>query len=396
MIYLDNASTTKVTDDVVQVMTKYFSETFGNASSLHEMGQLSREAVENSRANIARLLGADSANEIIFTSGGSESNNLAIKSVARWGKSKGKNHIISNKIEHHSVLNTLKFLEREGFEVTYLDVYENGIVKSEDVEKAIKDTTCLVTIMTANNEIGTLQPIKEIGEICKKHGVLFHTDAVQAVGHIKIDVKDLGVNYLSLSAHKFHGPKGIGALYVKKGSPLFAEILGGGQEHGKRAGTENVPYIAGMSKALEDATLEMDEVSKREKYLRDKLFDNLKLIPHSKINGDREKRLSNNFNMSFEGIEGESLILLLSDAQICSTSGSACTSGSLDPSHVLLAIGLPHEVAHGSLRLTLSKFTTEDEIDTAIKEVKRVVEYLRKISPVYDELQRGVRKFQIK
>lgn len=396
MIYLDNASTTKVTDDVVRVMTKYFSETFGNASSLHEMGQLSREAVENSRANIAKLLGADSANEIIFTSGGSESNNLAIKSVARWGKSKGKNHIISSKIEHHSVLNTLKFLEREGFEVTYLDVYENGIVKSEDVEKAIKDTTCLVTIMTANNEIGTLQPIKEIGEICKKHGVLFHTDAVQAVGHIKIDVKDLGVNYLSLSAHKFHGPKGIGALYVKKGSPLFAEILGGGQEHGKRAGTENVPYIAGMSKALEDATLEMDEVSKREKYLRDKLFDNLKLIPHSKINGDREKRLSNNFNMSFEGIEGESLILLLSDAQICSTSGSACTSGSLDPSHVLLAIGLPHEVAHGSLRLTLSKFTTEDEIDTAIKEVKRVVEYLRKISPVYDELQRGVRKFQIK
>lgn len=395
MIYLDNASTTKVLDEVANTMFPFLTETYGNASSLHEMGQIAREAVEKARDSIAKILGAEKSSEIVFTSGGSESNNLAIKSIAKWGETKGKKHIISSKIEHHSVLHTLKALEKQGFEVTYLDVYENGIVKPNDVEKAIKDTTCLVTIMTANNEIGTIQPIEEISKICAAHKVYFHTDAVQAVGHMNISVKELGVDFLSLSAHKFHGPKGIGALYVKRGVPLYPEILGGGQENGRRAGTENVAYIVGMAKALEIASSEMKEVSKREKNLRNKLFENLKTIPHSKINGDLDKRLSNNFNMSFEGIEGESLILLISDAGICSTSGSACTSGSLDPSHVLLAIGLPHEVAHGSLRLTLSKFTTEEEIDTAIKEVRKVVEYLRKISPVYDELERGIRKHLI-
>lgn len=395
MIYLDNASTTKVSDEVVSAMLPYFTETFANASSLHEMGQIAREAVEGSRAKIAELINAANDTDIVFTSGGSESNNLAIKSIAKWGEKKGKKHIISSKIEHHSVLRTLEALEKQGFEVTYLEVYDNGIVRAEDVESAIRPETCLVTIMTANNEIGTIQPIEEIGKICKAHGVYFHTDAVQAVGHIPIDVQKLNVDLLSVSAHKFHGPKGVGALYCRRGTPLFAEILGGEQERGRRAGTENVPYIVGMAKALELAVAEMGEVSQKEQTLRDRLFEGLKTIPHSKINGDTAKRLPNNFNMSFEGIEGESLILLLSDAGICSTSGSACTSGSLDPSHVLLAIGLPHEVAHGSLRLTLSKYNTEQDIDTAIKEVKKVVEYLRKISPVYDELERGVRKFQI-
>lgn len=395
MIYFDNASTTKVSDEVVTAMLPYFTDTFANASSLHEMGQIAREAVESSREKIAKLLNAKNSMDIIFTSGGSESNNLAIKSIAKWGATKGKKHIISSKIEHHSVLRTLEALEKQGYEVTYLDVYSNGIVKAEDVENAIRGDTCLVTIMTANNEIGTIQPVEEIGKICKAHGVYFHTDAVQAVGHIPVDVEKMNVDLLSISAHKFHGPKGIGALYCRRGTPLFAEILGGEQERGRRAGTENVPYIVGMAKALELAIDEMEDVSKREQELRDRLFKGLKTIPHSKINGDTKSRLPNNFNMSFEGIEGESLILLLSDAGICSTSGSACTSGSLDPSHVLLAIGLPHEVAHGSLRLTLSKYSTKDEVDKAIIEIKKVVEYLRQISPVYDELERGVRKFQI-
>lgn len=395
MIYFDNASTTKVSDEVVTAMLPYFTDTFANASSLHEMGQIAREAVESSREKIAKLLNAKNSMDIIFTSGGSESNNLAIKSIAKWGATKGKKHIISSKIEHHSVLITLEALEKQGYEVTYLDVYSNGIVKAEDVENAIRSDTCLVTIMTANNEIGTIQPVEEIGKICKAHGVYFHTDAVQAVGHIPVDVEKMNVDLLSISAHKFHGPKGIGALYCRRGTPLFAEILGGEQERGRRAGTENVPYIVGMAKALELAIDEMEDVSKREQELRDRLFKGLKTIPHSKINGDTKSRLPNNFNMSFEGIEGESLILLLSDAGICSTSGSACTSGSLDPSHVLLAIGLPHEVAHGSLRLTLSKYSTKDEVDKAIIEIKKVVEYLRQISPVYDELERGVRKFQI-
>jgi cysteine desulfurase len=394
MIYLDNAGTTKLSEHAKESMLPYFDEVYGNASSLHIAGQIAKEALENARARVAKSIGAET-NEIYFTSGGSESDNLAIKSVAKWGKLKGKTHIITSKIEHHAVLNTLKELEKQGFSVDYLNVDENGLVDVADLESKIKPETCLVTIMFANNEIGTIEPIQEIGEVCEKHGVYFHTDAVQAVGHVPVNVKEMHIGLLSLSGHKFHGPKGVGALYAKKGTPLFSEIYGGSQERGKRAGTENIPGIVGMSVALEDAVNEMKDVEKQEKELRDRLFKELSKISHSKINGDRNKRLPNNFNMSFEGIEGESLILLLSDEGICSTSGSACTSGSLDPSHVLLAIGLPHEIAHGSLRLTLSRYTTKEEIEKTIEVVPQIVEKLRKMSPVWDELEKGGRKHVI-
>ena len=388
MIYLDNAGTTKVSERVLNSMLPFFDQIYGNASSLHEMGQIAKEHLEKAREKVGELIGAN-ANEIFFSSGGSESDNWAIESACKFGQLKGKKHIVTTAFEHHAILEKLKEKEKEGFSVTYLPVYENGIVKVEDVRNAIRDDTCLVTIMYANNEIGTIQPIAQIGEVCKETGVIFHTDAVQAAGHVNIDVKAQNIDMLSISGHKFHGPKGIGVLYCRKGIPLFSFIKGGSQEKNRRAGTENLAGIVGLSVALEDAISEMEVVSERETKLRNKLFKELSKISHSKINGDALNRLSNNFNMSFEGIEGESLILHLSDKGICASSGSACTSGSLDPSHVLLAIGLPHEIAHGSLRLTLSKYTTEDEIDKTIKAVEEVVSYLRKMSPVWDKLEKG-------
>ena len=394
MIYLDNAGTTKVSEKVKNSMLPYFDEIYGNASSLHEYGQIAKEHLEKSREKVANLLGAE-AREIYFTSGGSESDNWAIESACKFGEIKGKKHIVTSAFEHHAIFHTLQEKEKQGFEVTYLPVYENGIIKIEDLKNAIREDTCLVTIMFANNEIGTIQPIKEIGFICQEKGITFHTDAVQAVGHIPVNVKELNVDMLSVSAHKFHGPKGVGILYCKKSTPLFNLIHGGAQERNKRAGTENLSGIVGLTTALEDAVNEMESISQKEIILRNKLFSELSKIPHSKINGEIKNRLPNNFNMSFEGIEGESLLLLLNDEGICASSGSACTSGSLDPSHVLLAIGLPHEVAHGSLRLTLSKYTTEEEIDKVIEVVPRVVEYLRKMSPVWDELKKGVRKYVI-
>ena len=394
MIYLDNAGTTKVSDNVLKKINPFFNEIYGNASSLHTAGQIAKEHLESARADVAKCLNAN-ADEIYFTSGGSESDNWALNSAAKYGALKGKKHIITSAIEHHAILHTLDELKKQGFEVTYLPVYENGIVKVEDLKNAIRPDTVLVTIMFANNEIGTIQPVEEIGKICHEKGIIFHTDAVQAVGHLPIDVAKMNIDMLSMSGHKFHAPKGVGALYCRKGTPLFNFIYGGAQERNRRAGTENLPGIVGLATALKDATSEMEETAKREKYLRDKLFTELKKIPHSKINGDLEKRLPNNFNMCFEGIEGESLLLLLDEKGICASSGSACTSGSLDPSHVLLAIGLAHEVAHGSLRLTLSKYTTEEEIDATIKAVPEVVDYLRKMSPVWDELQKGERKYAL-
>ncbi len=386
MIYLDNAGTTKVSEHVKNVMLPYFDEIYGNASSLHTSGQIAKEKLEEAREKVAKSLGVE-PREIYFTSGGSESDNWAIENACTIGAKNGKRHIITSAIEHHAILNTLKKKEMEGFSVTYLPVYENGIIKVSDLKSAIKEDTCLVTIMYANNEIGTIQPIEEIGKVCKEKGVLFHTDAVQAVGHIAVNLAN--VDMLSVSGHKFHGPKGVGIFYCKKTVPLYPFVNGGAQERGKRAGTENLAGIVGMATALEDAINEMDKVAKTEIKLRDKLFAELSKISHSKINGDTKNRLPNNFNMSFEGIEGESLLLLLDNAGICASSGSACTSGSLDPSHVLLAIGLPHEIAHGSLRLTLSKYTTEEEIDKTIAEVPKIVEYLRKMSPVWDKLEKG-------
>lgn len=394
IIYLDNAGTTRVDDSVVKAMLPYFTEEYGNASSLHYVGQSAKEKLEQARAEIAQCISAK-PNEIYFTSGGSESDNWALTSVAKFGAMKGKKHIISSEIEHHAILHTLKKLKKDGYDITYLPVDGNGFISLDDLKNAIRPDTCLVTVMFANNEIGTIEPIKEIGAICREKGVIFHTDAVQAVGHVKVDVNEMNIDMLSISAHKFHGPKGVGALYCKKGVPLFPLIEGGTQESNKRAGTENLASIVGFSTALKLAVNELDATSRHEVYLRDKLIDGLSEIPHSILNGDRNQRLPNNVNMCFEGIEGESLLLLLADKGICASSGSACTSGSLDPSHVLLAIGRPHEVAHGSLRLTLSKYNTEEEIDTVIREVKDVVEYLRKISPVWDELQKGVRNHVI-
>ncbi|MBE7073489.1 MAG: cysteine desulfurase NifS [Clostridiales bacterium] len=394
MIYLDNAGTTRLDEKVLKKMMPYLKEEYGNASSLHSMGQRAKESLENAREIVAKCINAN-PREIYFTSGGSESDNQAIISACKLGERKGKKHIISSKIEHHAVLHTIEKLEKQGFEVTYLDVYENGIVKLEDLKNAIREDTCLVTIMFANNEIGTIQPIKEIGEICRAKGILFHTDAVQAVGHINVDVEKMNIDMLSIAGHKFHGPKGIGVLYARRKVLLSNLIEGGAQESGKRGGTENVAGAVGLAYALKMATEEMEEVNARLTIFRDKLIKALLKIPHSALNGDKTKRLPNNVNICFEGIEGESLLLLLDDEGICASSGSACTSGSLDPSHVLLAIGRPHEVAHGSLRLSLSKYTTQEEIDKTIEIVPKVVEHLRKMSPVWHSLQKGERKYVI-
>ena len=387
-IYADNAATTKMSKAAIDAMVACMEETYGNPSSLYTTGQKAKEALEQARAEVASVINAD-PQEILFTSGGSEADNQALRSAAELGRRKGKKHIISTAFEHHAILHTLKKLEQEGFEVTLLPVHENGIVLPEEVEAAIREDTCLVTIMFANNEIGTIQPIGEIGEICAKHGVLFHTDAVQAVGHLPIDVKAMHIDMLSSSAHKYHGPKGVGFLYARKGIALTNLIEGGSQERGKRAGTENVPGILGLAAALKEAAAHMEENAARQKPLRDKLIKGLSEIPHSALNGDAKRRLPGNVNFCFEGIEGESLLLLLDDKGISASSGSACTSGDLDPSHVLLAIGRIHDVAHGSLRLTIGEDITEEEIDYMIASVKVVVEYLRSFSPVWRDLQAG-------
>lgn len=394
-IYLDNAATTKMSKTAISVMLPYMDTVYGNPSSLHSAGQAAAEALADARERIAKCLGC-TAKEITFTSGGSEADNQAILSAAKIGAGKGKKHIVSTAFEHHAVLHTLEKLKNEGFEITLLDVHENGLILPEQVEQAIREDTCLVTVMYVNNEIGTIQPIKEIGEICRAKGVIFHTDAVQAAGHLHINVQAQNMDILSLSAHKFHGPKGIGALYVKKGIPLTTLIEGGAQERGKRAGTENIPAIMGMAAALEEACDHIDENAVKIAALRDKLIMGLVEIPHSVLNGDGSQRLPGNVNFCFEGIEGESLLLLLDDKGICASSGSACTSGSLDPSHVLLAIGRAHDIAHGSLRLSLSEENTEEEIEYTIKSVKEVVGYLRSISPIWRDLVNGKKDFIIK
>lgn len=390
IIYADNAATTAMSDRAIEALTPYMKEVYGNPSSLHTVGQTAKEALEEARARVAKCLNAE-PNEIYFTSGGSEADNQCIRSAAVNGLRKGKKHIISSAFEHHAVLHTLKKLEKEGFEVTYLDVHADGLVTAKQVEEAIRPDTALVTIMYANNEVGTIQPVREIGEVCKKAGVPFHTDAVQAVGHIAVDVKADNIDMLSLSGHKFHGPKGVGALYCKRGIPLNTFIEGGAQERNRRAGTENIGGIVSMAAALEEACAGMSENSAKLIKMRERLIDGLSKIPHSKLNGDRKKRLPANVNMCFEGIEGEGLLLLLDAKGICASSGSACTSGSLDPSHVLLALGLPHEVAHGSLRLSLSAYNTEEDVDAILKAVPEVVEYLRNMSPVWEELEKGER-----
>lgn len=391
-IYADNAATTRVSKTAINAMLPYFEEIYGNPSSLNTTGQLAAEALAKQRETIAGLIGA-TAKEIYFTSGGSEADNQAIISAAKVGAKSNKKHIISTKFEHHAVLHTLKRLEKEGFEVTLLDVNENGIVKPEDVEKAIREDTALVTVMFANNEIGTIQPIAQIGEICRQKGVVFHTDAVQAAGHLDINVDELKVDMLSVSAHKFHGPKGVGFLYCRRGIVLRSLIEGGAQERGKRAGTENLAGIAGMTAALSEAVENINQNAKKVIPMRDRLIEGLEKIPHSRVNGDKTNRLPGNVNICFEGIEGESLLLLLDAKGIEASSGSACTSGSLDPSHVLLSIGLPHDVAHGSLRLTITEENTMEEMEYIIKCVGEVVEYLRKISPVWEELQTGKREY---
>lgn len=385
LVYADNAATTKISDSALKAMMPLFKEDYGNPSSLHSIGQKAKEYLEKARADIAECINAEPST-IYFTSGGSEADNQALRSAAYMGKKKGKTHIISSKFEHHAILHTLNALEKEGFTVTLLDVYSNGIVKPEDVKNAITDKTCLVTIMTANNEIGTIQPIKEIGAICREKGVLFHTDAVQAAGHIPLDVKDMNIDMLSISGHKFHGPKGVGALYVRKGIILTNIIFGGAQERKKRAGTENVPAIVGMATALKDSVANMEKTSEYVTNLRDKMIAGLKDIPKSRINGDLQHHLPGTLNMCFEGIEGEGILLWLDQKGIEASSGSACTSGSLDPSHVLLAIGVPVEVAHGSLRLSISEYNTEEEIDHIIKTVPQVVSYLREMSPVWEKM----------
>lgn len=394
-IYLDNAATTKMSRTAIDAMLPFFDTVYGNPSSLHSMGQKASEALADARERIARQLGCE-AREIFFTSGGSEADNQAIISAAKIGEKKGKKHIISTAFEHHAVLHTLKKLETQGFEITLLDVHENGIILPGQVADAIREDTCLVTVMYANNEIGTIQPISEIGRICRERGVIFHTDAVQAAGHIHIDVKEQNIDMLSMSAHKFRGPKGVGALYVRKGIPLTTLIEGGAQERGKRAGTENIPAIMGMAAAFDEACGNIDQNAEKLSRLRDKLIRGLSEIPHSVLNGDAKQRLAGNVNFCFEGIEGESLLLLLDDRGICASSGSACTSGSLDPSHVLLAIGRVHDIAHGSLRLSLSEENTEQEIDYTVEAVKEVVGYLRSISPIWRDLVSGKKEFIIK
>lgn len=386
-VYADNAATTQMSDSVLKAMMPLLTDIYGNPSSLHSVGQIAKEHLEAARETVAECIGAD-PKEIYFTSGGSEADNQAIRSAAYIGARKGKKHIISSKFEHHAVLHTLDALKKEGFEVTLLDVYSNGIVKPEDVANAITDETCLVTIMTANNEIGTIQPIAEIGRICKEKGVLFHTDAVQAVGHIPVNVKDMNCDMLSVSAHKFHGPKGVGFLYARKGILLTNIIYGGAQERNKRAGTENMASIVGMATAIKDATDHLQENAEKVTAMRNRLIDGLKGIERSRINGDLEHHLPGTLNMCFEGIEGESLLLLLDAKGICASSGSACTSGSLDPSHVLLSIGVPVEISHGSLRLSISEYNTMEQMDHIVKSVPEVVSYLRSISPVWERIKK--------
>ena len=391
-IYVDNAATTKTSRTAIEAMLPYMDKIYGNPSSLHSVGQAAADALRKAREEAAEVLGCE-PNEITFTSGGSEADNQALVSAAAIGARKGKKHIISTAFEHHAILHTLKKLEKEGFEVTLLDVHENGMVSAQQVADAIREDTCLVSVMYANNEIGSIQPISEIGAVCKEKGVIFHTDAVQAVGHVHINVKEENIDMLSLSAHKFHGPKGVGLLYARKGVRLTNIIEGGAQERGKRAGTENIPGIVGMVAALKEANANIDANAEKVSALRDRLIEGLEKIPHSALNGDRTKRLPGNVSFCFEGIEGESILLLLDAKGICASSGSACTSGSLDPSHVLLAIGRPHEVAHGSLRLTLSEENTQEEVDYIIEETTKVVKYLRDLSPVWKELLSGERKF---
>ena len=389
-VYADNAATTKVSPTAVAAMMPFLTEEYGNPSSFYSLGQRAAEALVKARETVAECLGAEPG-EIYFTGGGSESDNQAIRSAAFVGAKKGKCHIISTKFEHHAVLHTLEQLEREGFDVTLLDVHPNGVITVEDVANAIREDTCLVTIMFANNEIGTMQPIKEIGALCREKKIPFHTDAVQAVGHVPINVKEMNIDMLSLSGHKFHSPKGVGALYVRRGIPLKNLIEGGQQEKGKRGGTENMPGIVGMAAALKESTDHMAENMKKITTLREKLITGLEKIPHSKLNGDRNLRVPGTVNFCFEGIEGESMLLLLDANGIAASSGSACTSGSLDPSHVLLALGLPHEVAHGSLRLSIGEYNNEAEIDHILETVPKVVERLRDMSPVWDELVKGER-----
>ena len=391
-VYADNAATTKLSKTALEAMLPYFESVYGNPSSLHSVGQEAKEALEAARATVAACLGCESR-EIIFTSGGSEADNQAILSAARFGERKGKKHIISTAFEHHAVLHTLQKLEKEGFEVTLLDVSQGHNITAQQVRDAIREDTCLVTTMYANNEIGSVLPIAEIGAVCKEAGVPFHTDAVQAVGHIAIDVKAQNIDMLSLSAHKFHGPKGVGALYVRRGFPLVNLIDGGAQERGKRAGTENIPGICGMAAALKEACDNLEENTKKVRAMRDRLIEGLSQIPHSALNGDPVNRLSNNVSFCFEGIEGESLLLLLDMQGVAASSGSACTSGSLDPSHVLLAIGRVHDVAHGSLRLSLCEYNTMEEVEHILTVVPQVVQLLRNMSPVWRDLQTGKRDY---
>ncbi len=386
-VYADNAATTKLSAAAFEAMKPYLTELYGNPSSLYRLGAQTKKAVDNARELVADCINAQ-PNEIIFLSGGSEADNWAIKGAAELGEKKGKKHIISSKFEHHAVLHTLEYLEKHGFEVTLLDVHEDGLVRPDELENAIRDDTALVTIMTANNEIGTIQPVKEIAEICKRHKVLFHTDAVQAVGTVPVDVKDSGCDMLSMSAHKFHGPRGVGALYIRRGIKLPSLIHGGAQERGLRAGTENTAGIVGMSVALKESCDKMAERNARLEKIRDKIIDNLLKIDRSRINGDRVKRLPGNVNMCFEGIEGESLLLSLDLKGISSSSGSACTSGSLDPSHVLLAIGLPHEIAHGSLRMTFSDDNTEEDADYILSVIPPIIERLRSMSPLWERIMK--------
>ena len=393
-VYADNAATTALSRTALDAMMPYLTDLYGNPSSLYTLGQKSAEAIADARERVAKCIGAE-PREIIFTGGGSEADNQAILSAAQYGAMKGKKHIISTKFEHHAILHTLERLRKQGYDITLLDVHEDGLVRPDELKAAIRPDTALVTVMFANNEIGTIQPIEKIGEICHEAGVLFHTDAVQAAGHVAIDVRAMHIDYLSMAAHKFHGPKGTGALYARKGVPLYNLIEGGAQERGKRGGTENVAGIVGMAAALGEA---VDNLEKNAAYvsgLRDRLIAGLSKIPHSRLNGDAARRLPGNVNFVFEGVEGESMLLLLDAKGICASSGSACTSGSLDPSHVLLSIGLPHEVAHGSLRLTLCEQNTPEQVDYIVETVAPIIEYLRNMSPLWDELEKGERSHVI-
>lgn len=389
-VYADNAATTRVSKTALDAMLPFLTTEYGNPSSLYAFAQRSTEALYEARAAVAQAIGAQ-AGEIYFTSGGSEADNQAIISAARLGARKNKKHIISTRFEHHAVLHSLRKLEKDGFEITLLDVHEDGVVRLSDLQAAVREDTCLVTVMFVNNEIGTVQPIKELGAFCREKSIPFHTDAVQAVGHIPVDVADMNIDMLSLSGHKFHAPKGVGALYVKKTLPLLPLIEGGSQERGKRGGTENMPGIVALAAAIKESVERIDEDTAMLTPMRDKLFAELSKIPHSKINGSLEHRVPGTVNMCFEGIEGESLLLMLDAKGVCASSGSACTSGSLNPSHVLLSIGLPHELAHGSLRLSLSRYNTMEEIDHIIELVPQVVEYLRSISPLWDAVEKGER-----